>query len=440
MSAVTLLAVAVAALSVPVMRSSPRATIVVYLVAVAFVPYWVGIQVGPQYIPLSFGVAIWAAVVAHARGVKLLPVDLVLGVFFALVLVGTLLGRVEAPHAFAAVGSWFAPFLVGRHIALRLDGPRLGRIIAVVGALLAIQAIVEFCLDWHPFVNLMWETGPADIWRTIQYRSRFPRSEGAMGHSISLGGAIALSVPFILTTPWSARLKVGLLGLAACGVALTFSRNALIALGLSVVLTSLFASESQVSRRMRRLLVTGTIAVIAFVVPTYLRTIDGGTGVLAASTDYRSNYVSLLPDVSWFGLAPIYTEYAPGRWGWQSELYANNVVVTLDNTVLLTALQFGWIPAAAFIGFLGMLGISLLKTRGSVALVAACGQYFTVATVAMITQYPYLLWLVFGMAVTDLQRRRTEGQRGTAAAEVENPEETTIVSGAPVLSRGGRQR
>ncbi len=405
----------IAALAGMMLRSRPAGVLAVYIVLIAFVPYWVGLQIGPQFMPLSFGVALWAAVVAFdARG-RVTGVDWLLLAFAASLVAGTLIGVIEISHSLAVIGGWLAPYIAGRHLSARVERATVNSAITWMAVLLAAVAVVEFAADWHPFVNLTWQGGPADIWRGIQYRSAFPRSEGAMGHSIALGGAIAIGVPFVLLAPWKLRWRVLAFALLGLGVAVTFSRNALIAVFAAAALTALFGHRRRLSRAARQWIVAALAAVAIVGVPVYLRVIDGGTGVLAASTGYRANYVSLISSVEWFGLATSYVEYSSGRFGWASELYAGGVVVTLDNTILLTALQFGWIPMGLLVGVLGWLGVKLVTGKvGDPALISACGQFFTIATVAMITQYPYLLWFVIGIAVTRVYKF-AEGEEDASA-------------------------
>lgn len=400
------IAVLVASLTLPLIRPYPRRALILYLGLVLFVPYWIGIVVAGQFIPLAFLLAIWSVVAVFRVGVRYALVDLLLLALVALVLLGVVTGQVRFGHALALMGSWIAPYLLGRHTEYSVGLARITPVIAVITAILSVQALTEFILNWHPFTSLDFGMGPAEIWNSIQYRSQFPRSEGALGHSITMGGVIAIGVPFILMTRWRIQVRVLLLAIATCAVAVTFSRNALIAVGLAILFTSMLSSRAVMSTIARRGLVFAVVLAGGIGAPVYLRIIDGGTGVLAASTDYRANYLSLLPSIQWFGLAPIFTEYAPGQFGWASDLYAGDVIVTLDNSVLLTALQFGWIPTAPMLAAFGCIALAMFRTRDNPALVATCAQFFTVATVAMITQFPYMFWLVLGLGASSYQRSK----------------------------------
>lgn len=399
---ILLIMVAALVVALPLMRKKPVPTFLLYLLFLFFVPYWFGVYVAGQFIPACFALSAIVVLVLVGKARRLALPDILLAILAALVAILTASGRAEPGHALAMLGSWLAPYLIGRNIYAHIPQDRVHAMFAGFGVLLALQAVIEFSLNWHPWVGLSNVGGPGEIWAGIQYRSIFPRSEGAMGHAITMGGAIVMMSPFVLARKWRPLWKTLAVTLVVLGAAVTFSRNALVSLGAVVLLYSF-----TVGRRHSTAAVRGGYALLVLffgiaVAPLYLAAIDRGTGVLTASTEYRANYLSLIPDVKFVGLSDAYIQYAPGLYGWYSVLYPGNVVVTLDNTLLLTALQFGWVPSVLLVSVMCVIAARFLRSKSSLPAAAALAQYFTVATVAMITQYPYLWWMMLGMAVHNL--------------------------------------
>ena len=174
---------------------------------------------------------------------------------------------------------------------------------------------------------------------------------------------------------------------------------------LAIVLAMVFARGEWFTRAARIGVVSVVLVGAALLTPFYLSILAGETDDLANSTTYRLNFFGVFGDIEWVGLAETFVEYADGKWGWESGSYSGNVIVTLDNTLLLHALRFGWVSAALLAVILLTPVYWLIKSRGNAALVAVVSQLPTVLTVAMITQFAYVFWLFLGVAVTaHLQR------------------------------------
>lgn len=397
------LAVLLVVASMPIARNKPKTSLAVYLGIGLFVPYWVGVQAGSQFVPVILAATAWAAMALGQRLHRIVALDVVVVLLGTMSLVLLVFGLAVPSHVLALAGAWLVPYYIGRSVGQRVAEHAIVRIICCISIALAAQSVIEFALDWHPFEGLALPAGPWAVWSPIQYRSVFPRSEGALGHSITMGALISMGIPFVASSRIRVGAKFALIALMAAGVLVTFSRNALISLIVAILLSTLLLSgmAPRSARVGFGVVVAATVLLIA---PVYLATIDGGTGVLENSTEYRANFLSTLPDIELFGISSIYTEYAPGQWGWASILYPGDVIVTLDNSLLLDALQFGWVHTALFLGVLLCAFISFIRHRSNVALIAVVSQFFTVATVAMITQLPYLFWLFLGIGASWAQR------------------------------------
>lgn len=383
-------------------------------------PFWIGVSIGPRFFPAILLLSLWAVVSLMEPLQKVRAVDWLV-IALGLISVAYLaLGTVELPHVFNLLG-WVIPYFLGRSTGYRVTRESLILIFAVVGLLLSLQSLIEFSLDWHPFSTLTLAFGPSEIWSPILYRSSFARSEGALGHPIALGLAIAICIPFVLATRLRARARLALVSVMFAAVLVTFSRNAIIAALLSVVLSFFFLRE--LGRPAARVaVVVVLLGASVALAPTYLNSIDGGTGVLENSADYRLNFFSVIPNVGLFGISDIYTEYAPGKWGWASSAYEEDVIVTLDNTILLDALQFGSLHAAILLFVLADIVRRFTRDRSNPALLAIVAQIPALLAVAMITQLPYLLWLIAGIGVSWAEQRDANKGRSHSFAEDSAPQ------------------
>lgn len=390
---------AIAVVLTPWFRKHPIATLSVYLGLGLSIPYWLGVEFGGQFLPVIFLLSVWALLMTTHASLVVNFVDRLFLLLVAVCTLATSLGLSSSGNLVTILGSWLAPYLIGRFLATRVPLNVLCLVFSVIGGLLAAQALIEFFLSWHPFLTVPSMSGQANVWSEIQFRGGFPRSEGALGHSISLGNVLAICVPFIILGPMKPRWKVVLVSVVAGGVMVTFSRNALVAFVAAIVLTMVFASNAQVKHSIR-LAVLGTLGLAALAIgPIYMAAIAGASQELESSTLYRANFASVIPDVAWFGRAQIYVQIATDEWGWASSDYPGGVIHTLDNTVLLFALQFGWIPTAILAILLLAVLFLLVRSHDNPALVATASQVTTVLTVAMITQFAYIYWLVLGLAV-----------------------------------------
>ncbi|QCV87449.1 hypothetical protein FEZ32_02880 [Acidipropionibacterium jensenii] len=404
-------AVLVAVVLIPILR--PRGLLVVgcYLVLLLFVPYWVGFSIAGQFVPLALMLAAFGLILSHPGSLHIRGADWLMIAMVSLALVGVLDGRVLFGHALTLAGSMAVPYFFGRGIAGQVDRSRMIRVFGIVGLVLAVWSIGDFAFDWHPFMNLTFGSPTGIRWSPIQYRGGFARSEGAMGHSIVFAAAIAMLTTFVLFLKLNRAVRALLLAICLAGVAVTFSRAGLVAYALALVLAGVFGRNSRVALGERSAYLVATIGAGLLLAPMWLEFVDAGTGDLSASTGYREGYLSLLPGIRMFGLSGLYTEYGDGLWGWASSDYSGNVVGTVDNSVLLICLQFGWIVGVLFLALLIFLVWELIKGTDDPSLIASVSQISVLATVAMITQLPYLLWFVVGMAVTNLsddRRKSTE--------------------------------
>lgn len=397
------LALALAAafvLAVPVLRSYPTAIIAVYLFVGLLTPYWIGISASGQFLPVMLILTILALVLVAARTDRLRILDALLGLLVLVCGAAVVVGG-SLPGDFVAVlGSWVAPYALGRMGALRIAAGSLSRIMLSLAAVLGLQSLAEFALNWHPFQALTSFPGPSAIWAPLQYRGGFARSEGAFGTAISLGNVLAMFLPYLVLGRLPRLAVVLMVPLVVAATAVTFSRNALVAIVVGLLMTIVF-SHSTSDRPFRKLwltyLLAGSVAILA---PLYFSSLTDASTELANSTSYRTSYSEVLSDVRPLGLAKTYLQLGDGQSGFAAPGYPGGVVLSVDNTPLLVGLEFGAIPGVLLLIMLIFIFGILVKSRNNPSMVAAAAQIGTVLTLAMVTQYSYVFWMVLGFGVT----------------------------------------
>ncbi|MCR2317514.1 hypothetical protein NSR99_23260, partial [Salmonella enterica] len=90
----------------------------------------------------------------------------------------------------------------GRVVLARVTTDWITSTIAVVAIVAAAFAVVEFLTSFNPFVLISGSGVVYETWSPLQERGGVLRAEGAWGHSIALGAALAMSSAFVVATRW----------------------------------------------------------------------------------------------------------------------------------------------------------------------------------------------------------------------------------------------
>ncbi len=395
MNGSTLLIAAIAAcvggIGFMLFRASPKLTVVVWAVVLFFVPVWIGVNIGFFWSAITLLTI--AAVLTSLSDIRLNAVDLIMGVFTLMVVVLFALKMATLSATVIAILEWVIPYVWGRLVLARVTKGFLTRVIAVAATVAAVLALIEFATGSNFFVTL--PAMSADLyatWGPLQIRADRLRAEGAWGHSIALGAALAMSSSFVI----AARLPVAvrLLMLAAIGGATvaTFSRIGMLTLAFTVALSIILLPG--LARSMRWAVgVMGVIAaiiIIPFVGAIFLEAGDEAGG----SADYRSGLFSLLSQVALFGGAGDWSGLTVGG------EYLGSYAKSVDNAFLVFALRFGWVPSILLILALVIAAVLMLRRhRASPASISVASQLPAIFAVALITQSGMYLWFLAGLAV-----------------------------------------
>lgn len=389
----------------------PAAFLTIHLAVVCFVPYWIGISVGGNFFPAAlFSTLLLLSLALRVPWPRTDRLDVLLCITVAVALLSVILNLASLSQWLGVMLTWVVPFWLGRRFGLLLSVAEMSRILLPFAALLASWSMFELLFDWHPFVHLTGVGGPGDVWASIQYRGGLPRSEGAFGTSIVLGNVLALIFPFVLVAKASMRTRLTVGAMVVGGILATFSRNALIAVAVALILASiqLRRGPSLARRVTTAVLATGlTLMMVGVYVSV---TADFASDEIANSTQYRQGYLSLFDTLQPLGPASSLVEYAPGKFGYSSLDYIGGVAKSIDSSAMLVALQFGWLPAVLLVALLLVVVVSALGPRGRLnpSMIAVAALVPSVLTVAMVTQLPYLYWLFLGIAVSTHRGRSAQ--------------------------------
>jgi hypothetical protein len=388
---------------------NPRLGFLVWLLSVAAVPCWIGAGAGGIFIPATL-IASLVAITCLLTGVKWTPskADLCVVALLVFAALGTFFGSSTGTSSMSAFSSiftlWIPGYLVGRFVCEKAGISFVQAAVGVTFGAVGLMALIEKLLSWHPFARQVGMNSLAEIWAPIQTRGGEDRSEWVFGHSIALGGSLAVSIPFLLSSSLKTRNKLLLLALILGGVAMTLSRGAMLAAGLTLVLSLITAKNLQAGQRF--LLFVAAAVLACFTLISFAAVSDEAGTEVTHSSSYRvSLFIRLIGSLAPFGRASSYMADATGSG--QYGIYGS-----IDNAFMAIGLGFGWVPMLIVaVPFVAM-GIRFLRGRASFAEVALIGQLPVITTVAMITQYQVMVWMVAGIAATLARAasRATEGQ------------------------------
>ncbi len=371
-----------------VFRASPRTTLVVWLLVLFLVPVWIGVSVGFFWAAITL--ISLAAIASNYADLRLTVVDGLVAVFALLLLVLFALQLATLSSTVIALLQWLVPYAWGRMVLARVPALFVTRAIATIATAAACLALVELATGFNPFV-LIPGPGPYAEWSGLQPRAGFLRVEGAFGHSIALGSSLAMASAFVLASRWRAPVMLLSLATVVGAVVATFSRIGLVTVGLTLVVCVI--AMPHIGRAARWAVVGGGAVAVALIVPFLGDVFSDAGDEAGGSADYRSALLSLVSEVRVLGRAG----------DWQGTItdgvYLGTFARSIDNTLLLIALRFGWVPVLLVAAVLVALAVGVLRGRTNPASIAVVCQIPALLAVALITQFGSFLWFLIGLAV-----------------------------------------
>jgi hypothetical protein len=372
------------------LRERPRQAFVFYVFVLFLVPSWVQARFFVGLPPTAIAALIVAPAVIHV-GVR----SRIVAADWVLILIALISGfgaftTLSPMYAFGAVlVQWVTAYLIGRRLGWACGDRFVSNVIVIFAGIVGAWAVVEFAFDWHTFINLPGTNGQQG-WRNIQDRGGFARSEVAFGHSIILGGVLAMTIPFVFSC--TLRFRYLYLVVIGAGVIMSLARGPMIAAVLTLALTIVLApSAIGKGKRFATAAVAGAALFIA--VPRILEIFNQTESDLESSSEYRWQVFSMLPaDMRIIGLA---NYVGVGQDGGTLYRSANSI----DSTPLIIGMWWGWIAIAAVTVGMLIVIVRVISRKGGPAEIALVGQLPVLFTVAPITQYGSALWLMAGLAV-----------------------------------------
>ncbi|WP_435749122.1 hypothetical protein [Microbacterium sp. PMB16] len=383
--------IAAAAIAVFGLRLMPRAAFVAWSIVLFFVPLWVGVNVSFYWAAITLLTAL--LIVVNWSIVPLRAADAWVAAF-VIVIAGLFAFRsVDLASLVASLLEWVIPYIWGRVVLARVGVAWVTTTISVVAIIAAFLAIVEFFTSFNPFVLIPGSGVVHETWSPLQERGGVLRVEGAFGHSIALGAALAMSSAFVVATRWRLLPKIGGVVLIAVATVLTFSRAGLITLALTLVLSTFLIVG--VSTRFRVTVAAAGLIGTAIVIPI-IDSVFGAAGDEAGgSADYRTDLLVLLEQVQLFG--------NPGDWYSlvSGDYYLGYFARSVDNALVLTLLRYGYVPTLLIMAAIVCAAVmTVRRSTRSPASIAVVGQLPSLFVVALITQYSMFLWFCVGLAIT----------------------------------------
>jgi hypothetical protein len=377
--------------AVLVLRTAPRVTFAIWVAVLFFVPVWVGASAGYFFSAIT-AVTLLCVASGSLNGLQWTSIDTVVVLFALIISVSFELGGIELGHLLVALIDWMIPYLWGRMVLAKIGIDYITSAIATVTVIAAVLGLLEFASGVNIFVLMHWNNNAYTLWAPLQSRGGFLRVEGAFGHSIALGAALSIGSVFVLSARWHLAVRIVSLAVIGGAIVATLSRIGMVSFVVGIVLSVAFLGRilaPRVRALIASLAIAGALAAIPFVSDVFT---NAGTEAQNSAL-YRLDLLSLLSQMSPVGVSPGYNVLPNGQ------VYIGDFQ-SIDSELLLLGLELGYIPLALVIIALVSAIVLVFKTRANMALVAFVAQIPTLATVALITQLPYLLWFVAGLGVS----------------------------------------
>lgn len=411
------------AAAVVAMRWWPRLGVIAWFGVIAFVPDWMGVKAGPYFTPATLTALAVLAAMIPLTVPRLGAADALMAAFFAAALLPLSIGGLRVSVLFTLTTIWILAFTLGRIMPMRVDLQWIGAAFAIVMGVVALGAVAEFLLTSNPFVTLTASNNAYFAWSPLQERGGVLRAEGAFGHSIALGASLALAIPFAVGARFRTHWRVLLVLAMVAGIAVTFSRAAMLS-GAAALLLSLYGLRTGISPRVKVGVLAGGLVAVAALQP-FVATVFTDAGAEAAKSGaYRESLLSLVGGISLLGQSAATRISASGE-SFHGEF--NSV----DSAFLLLGLNYGALALALGLVAYVAAGIMVLRRRGGPAVIAVVAQGPALLTVALITQYAALFWFTAGLAVYSLLRA------GEGSSVKQPPlEDATDATGSSALATG----
>ncbi len=388
--------IAVAIVVLLAARARPKLGIAIALGTVAFIPVWIGVNIGPNgniFLPVAAAAAVLAAAAfVPIRYVRLSPMDAIVAFLLIVTTASLFTGNpgIARTFLFALFLTGITGYFFGRVAPTRVSMHWIFGAIAVVFTIVAVLAIIEFITGWNPFIGIRAGNAEFAEWGGLQDRGGVTRVEGAFGHAIALGSSLALAIPLTYSSRFRIWIRAAMIATMLGAIVLTFSRTALICAVLGLLLSLLFLRDAASPRERLTMGITSAAAVL-ILSPLALSVFSEAGSEAENSAAYRGDLWSLFAHMNLVGLSDLVRKTSTG------EVYFENFQ-SIDNQFVLTGISVGLIGLAVIAAALIVGIVLIVRGHATPATVAVIAHIPALATVALITQYSLFLWIVIGLA------------------------------------------
>ncbi len=348
------------------------------------------------------------------RRVRLSGVDVGVACLLSALVVAVLLGPRSWKDAISEMWLWFAPYVGGRLIASRKPlKETFAKTLVFCGTALTPFAIAEAVGLGNPFFNL--GVGPAAAsWGHADLRAGESfRVETSWGHPISYSMFVAVAIVLALVLVGGARTRrerlvyIGCIAALLLDEVLALSRAGWITLGVAVLLMAAGRRRGVAGRAARRAIVGGIAVVLALAV-AFPSVANVPLSLVGLQNDANSTNSTALASTARYRTGLYSAAFHVGV----GSLFGNKVsklsgsvtsgLGSVDSEYLQLLDTWGGVVTAAFLLIVGGLAVRSLSEQedewAAAFAVSAVGAAVALASVALITQQEYLIWLLFGLA------------------------------------------
>ena len=366
------------------------------LVSIPALPVWLGASLGPFFVTAHLVLALLAiwAILADGRGFpRPTLLDACVAALPVVALMTYAAGVTSLNQAYTQF-QWLVAYALGRLVLQRWERRQVWTVVALAFSVAAVLLLLEYVTSQNPWIaHLRVPNAQFAQWGVLQSRAGQVRAEGAFGHSIAAGACLAMAA--VLTADarlprWARLACTGLMGVA---VLATLSRIAMVTTALGLCLVIVLA-RADIPRRLRVLMAVLLAAGGGFALARVWGIFSAAGDEGENSALYRTWILGLVPTLKPLGQASSYARDSAG-----SNSYG--AYGSIDNAFLVVGLTNGWVPMLLLAALVVVAVVHVARGRSGVAGVALVAQIPAFFTVALITQYAAMVWMVAGMAVSE---------------------------------------
>ena len=366
------------------------------IASLPLIPFWAGYSVSVFFVSFHMAllaVAAFAVFLRERPTLRINLADLTVLVVFAITIAGVPLKLTTLSQSYTffqwMLAYWFARLVVSAY-GLR----RIIAAISITFCIAAVAILIEFAIGFNLWTRYFtFDNALFARWSNLQSRGGVLRAEGAFGHSIAAGGSLALAAILTLDAKLRTATRVLIVAVMCAAILTTISRIGIITAALGIGMAVVFARTSLSLFSKIATLSVGTLG--ALVYSLFLVDVFTEAGTEASnSAAYRFWLLDLLPYLEPFGQASSVTRSTAGDLSFGGYL-------SVDNAVLHFALSNGWVATIILFALMVAATIRVLRLQAGVATVALVATIPALFTVALITQYALVFWLVAGLAASE---------------------------------------